>query len=123
MAGNLPTKTIKRGSDQEVRQFFDKYYTKKVNYAANEVNAVVGYFKKRGFDEDAALAVASVLLQQAKIDNVKIFKVLDTLEGLDQIKLSAVVAEVMNYNRSKTSTVGYKRDAATDTLESRNIIY
>jgi len=123
MAANLPTQTIKKASDREVRQFFDNYFTKKVSYPTNEVNAVVGFFKKRGFDEEAAIAVAGVLLQQAKIDDVKIFKVLDTLEGLDQVKLSAVVAEVMNYNRSKTSSVGFKREDTRDKLERRNIIY
>jgi hypothetical protein len=123
MAANLPTQTIKKASDREVRQFFDNYFTKKVSYPTNEVNAVVGFFKKRGFGEEAAIAVSGVLLQQAKIDDVKIFKVLDTLEGLDQLKLSAVVAEVMNYNRSKTSSVGFKREDTQDKLERRNIIY
>jgi hypothetical protein len=121
MAGNLPTQTIKRASDNDVRQFFDKYFTKSINYPTNEVNAVISFFEKRGFDKEAAISVASVLLLQAKIDNVKIFKVLDTLEGLDEVKLSAVVAEVLNYNRSKTSSVGYKRQDTVDKLERRNI--
>lgn len=122
MAGNLPTQTIKRASDKEVRQFFNQYFTKKISYPTNEVNAVIAFFEKRGFEKESAIAVSSVLLQQAKIDNVKIFKVLDTLEGLDEVKLSAVVAEVMNYSRSKTSSVGYKRENTVDKLERRNII-
>ena len=122
MAGNLPTQTIKRASDKEVRQFFNQYFTKKISYPTNEVNAVIAFFEKRGFGKESAIAVSSVLLQQAKVDNVKIFKVLDTLEGLDEVKLSAVVAEVMNYSRSKTSSVGYKRENTVDKLERRNII-
>lgn len=121
MSTSLPSEKITQGSDKEVKQFFDRYFTKTINYPSNEVDAVIAFFTKRGFDDTSAIAVATVLLQQAKIDNIKIFKILDTLKGLTEVQLSAVVAEVINYNRSKTSTVGYRRTDTVEKLERRNI--
>ena len=76
--------STKVDSAGEVREFFDKYFNKKISLTSNQVDSVVGFFQKRGFDKNSATAVASVLLQQAKIDNVNIFKLLDTLTGLPE---------------------------------------
>ena len=62
-------------------------------------------------------------MQQAKIDGVKVFELLDTLKGLNSIQLSNVVTEIMNYNREKISTIGYKIDEVADRTEARNILY
>jgi len=118
---NLPTQAVRKNSDKEVQQYFDQYFTKPLEFTSNEVDAVIGFFKKRGFEESAAVAVGSTLLQQAKLDNVKVFKLLDTLNGLDEVQLSAIVTEIINYNRPKTSTVGYRRADSFDKTESRNI--
>jgi hypothetical protein len=63
-----------------------------------------------------------VLLQQAKLDNVNVFDLLDTLKGLTEVQLSAVVTEVLNYNRQKTSTLGYRQEDKSELLEARNIV-
>lgn len=123
MSSNLPQQSVERASDKEVRQFFDKYYTKSLNFPSNEVDAVIAFFTKRGFEENASIAIASEILTQAKVDNVKTFKILDTLKGLDEVQLSAVVAEIINYNRSSTSTLGYRRTETADRTERRNIVY
>jgi hypothetical protein len=47
---------------------------------------------------------------------------LDTLKGLSEIQLSAIVTEVLNYNRAKTSTLGYRRQETPDKTEKRNIV-
>ena len=118
---SLPSTNAAEGSDKKVTQFFDKYYTKSLSFPTNDVNAVLGYFEKRGFNSEAAGAVATVLLSQAKLDSIPIFTLLDTLKGFDEVKLSAVVAEVLNYNRLSTSVLGFKNTTATNTLEKRNI--
>jgi len=118
---SLPATPPAKRSDKEVNQFFDKYFTQPLEFASNEVDAVTTFFEKRGFDKAAAIAVSSTLLKQAKIDNVKVFQILDTLEGLDEVKISAVVAEIVNYNRPKYSTIGYKRTETVDKTERRNI--
>jgi len=118
---NLPKQKPTPGSNEDVRQFFDKYFTKTVSYPASKIDAVVGFFENRGFDRTASIAVATVLLQQAKIDNVNIFELLYTLKGLTDLQLSAVVTETLNYSRPSTSSLGYRRTTATDTFETRNI--
>jgi hypothetical protein len=117
--------SINKSSDSaaEVKEFFDKYFSKKISVTSNQVDSVVGFFSKRGFDTSSAIAVSTVLLQQAKIDNVNIFKVLDTLQGLDQVQLSKLVSTILNTNRSKTSNIGYKIENTATTSERRNIVY
>ena len=122
MNSGLPVKNITKKSDEDVRLFFDKYLTKSINFNDNELNSVVGFFENKGFDKSSAISVSIVLLQQAKLDNIKIFKLIDTLNGYQNIQLSAVVAEVLNYNRKRTSAVGFKRENTDNRLEKRNII-
>lgn len=108
-------------SGEEVKEFYNKYFTEKISFSANKVDSVVGFFTKRGFDESSAIAVSSILLEQAKIDDVDVFTLLDTLNGLEDIQISAVVAEILNYNRSKSSVLGFKVEK-TDKTELRNIV-
>ncbi len=82
----------------------------------------IGFFEKRDFEESDAIAVAGTLLTQVKIDNVNVFKLLDTLKGLDRVQLSALVTEVLNYDRPSTSTLGYKTPTQVELSEKRNII-
>lgn len=117
---SLPAKA-EISSDKKVTQVFDNYFIKKLSFPSNEVDAVVAFFEKRGFEKVAAISTSTVLLNQAKIDGVKIFELLDTLKGLDDVKLSAVVTEVLNYNRLRTSVLGYKITDPTEKLERRNI--
>lgn len=109
-------------SATEVKEFFNTYYTKKISFTSNQVDSVVGFFKKRGFETSSATATATVLLQQAKVDNVNIFKLLDTLEGLNDVALSQLVATILNNNRSKVSSLGSKAANTNITSEQRNIV-
>lgn len=110
-------------SAAEVKEFFDKYFSKKISVTSNQVDSVVGFFVKRGFDNSSATAVSTVLLQQAKIDNVNIYQLLDTLEGLNEVSLSKLVATILNSNRSKISTIGFTIENPATTSEERNIVY
>ena len=65
-------------------------------FPSNDVDAVVGYFESRGFDRTASISTATVILQQAKIDGVKVFELLDTLKGMDKVQLSYIVTEIAN---------------------------
>ena len=109
-------------NDKGVTEFFDKYFTEKLSFASNEVDAVIGFFEQRGFQKEAAISTGSILLQQAKLDGIKVFVLLDTLKEFDEIKLSAVVAEVLNYNRLNTSVLGFRNNTTVNTLEKRNIV-
>jgi hypothetical protein len=117
---NLPTSPA-TDSSQEVRTFFDNFFKNQITFPSNQIDAVVGYFLKRGFDVDAARSTGIVLLSQARIDNVNVFQLIDSLKGLTDVQLSAVVTQVLNSYREKTSSLGYKILTIEETTESRNI--
>lgn len=119
---NLPRNATSNNTDQAVREFFDRFYQGKVEYSASQVDAVLGFFDDRGFDESASSSIATVLLQQAKRDRVDTFKLLDTLKGLDDSQLSALVTEILNASRIKSSVLGYRDRNVANPYEARNII-
>lgn len=119
--GNLP---IQQGVDsaQEVKQFFDKFFVHKISFPSNQIDAVVGFFLKRGFDVESSRSTAIVLLNQARVDNVNVFELIDTLKTLTDVQLSQVVAQVLNAYREKISLLGYRIAQLADNYESRNIL-
>jgi hypothetical protein len=117
---NLPP-TSNNDSSDEVRSFFDKYFTHQITFPSNQIDAVLGFFLKNGFDEQAAKSTAIVLLNQARIDNVNPMKLVDTLKTLNGAQLSQVVTEILNLYREKTSSLGFKVFDNEQTFESRNI--
>lgn len=120
---NLPPTEISIDSSSEAKKFFNSYYQESITISSDTLDATVDFFKKRGFDQNAATTVSSVLLSQAKIERVPIFKVLDTLKGLNEIQLSQVVQEILNYRRIRISTLGTKVDnSKLFEYEKRNII-
>ena len=119
---SLPNEKSSNFSDKGVTTFFNNYFSKKLSFPTNQVDAVTTFFEKRGFDKTAAITVATTLLQQAKIDGVSVFKILDTMTGLNELQLSAIVTEILNYNRARISTLGYKRSKSADKTEKRNIV-
>jgi hypothetical protein len=104
--------------------YFNNFYNSggAVSYLQNEVDAVVGYFLKRGFEKVAAINTGGVLLEQAKRDSVPVFKLLDTLKGINDVQLSNIVAQIINANRRKTSSIGYKQLSENQLFDQRNII-
>lgn len=109
-------------SSAEVKEFFDKYFVDPISYSATQVDSVVGFFLKRGFDQSSATGVSTVLLQQAKIDDVNVFTLLDSLKGLTEVQISGLVGEIVNYNRSKVSVIGFKTENTVSRQEARNIV-
>ncbi len=121
---NLPSQQVASlpDSSADVKQFFDKYYVNKVSFPANQIDAVVGFFLKNGFDIESARSTGIVLLNQARVDNVNVFELIDTLKTLTDVQLSQVVAQVLNAYREKVSLLGYRIAPLVDTYESRNIL-
>jgi hypothetical protein len=83
--------TTSSSRDKQVRQFFDRYYTNPISYTTEEVDAVIGYFQKRGFDETAAINTAVVLLQQSKIDGLKVLNYLTPLKELQKFSYQTLL--------------------------------
>jgi hypothetical protein len=119
MITNLPLDTTK---EIEIKQFFDRYYQTEVTFPAGEIDAVVGFFQRRDFDITSARTTAIVLLNQARLDNVNVFELLDTLKSFPALQLNQIVAQVINAYRQKTSLIGFRIAVPENTYEIRNVL-
>lgn len=117
---SLPNAPIDVANNQT--KFFNNYTKEEINYNPSEVDAVIGYFLKRGFDQTAAINTATVLLQQSYLDGIKVFQLIDTLKGLTDIQLNDLIAQIINLTRSKCSTIGYRVDSTLGLFDQRNVI-
>lgn len=118
MSSSLPS-TEKKFN---IEQFYNRNITNVVNFKSEDVDAVVGYFQKRGFDEVAAVNTAGVLLRQAYQDKLSAFELIDTLRGLTDVQLSNLVAQILNINRSKSSAIGFRVVDRQNLFDQRNIL-
>jgi len=121
MSSNLPN-VLESDSAIAVKQFFDNFFNHQVSFPSNQIDATVGFFLKRDFDLESARSTAIVLLNQARIDNVNVFELLDTIKSLTNVHLSQIVAQVLNASRDKTSLLGYRIEPIVNQYESRNIL-
>lgn len=118
MSSSLPNNTKKFNIDQ----FYNKNVKIAINFKTEDVDAVVGYFQKRGFDEVSAINTAGILLRQAYQDKLPVFELIDTLRGLSDVQLSRLVAQILNINRPKTSAIGYRVPDRKNLFDQRNIL-
>lgn len=116
---NLPLQTP---NDSAIVQAYDAYYNKPFEVNANVLDAMRGFFELRKFDTIAAESISVIILKQAKADGYNPMVILDTLKGLDDVELSALVSEILNYNRIKTSFLGYSSKFAPNAEVLRNIL-
>jgi hypothetical protein len=120
MPTNLPNKTVE-DSAAATRLFFDVYGKATTEFAANEVSAAIAFFETKGFDKEAAVTVSSVILNQAKADGVPVFTLLDSIKGFTTLQLNSLITEILNNNRPRTSTLGFRLESIDKTEISRNI--
>jgi hypothetical protein len=121
MRTNLPPIESETDSAAKTKLFFDEYGQAPLEFAANDVEAAIGFFMTNGFDRDAAEITASVVLRQAKFENMPVFQLIDQLKVMDGVKLSALVGEILNNNRPSSSALGYKANNSDDQFKTRNI--
>lgn len=118
---NVPTSKLANSSDATVRAF-DTYYSQPLELNANTLTAMKGFFTSRGFEEMASESIAVTIMQQAKKDGYNPMQILDTLRGLDNVEISALVSEILNYNRFKTSFLGYALKFVPHQEVVRNVV-
>ena len=116
---NLPSQLVE-DSGAGTKLFFNNYGEETLEFNANDVNSTVSFFESKGFEKDAALVVSTVLLKQAKLDGTPIYQILQGLSQFDGLGLSQVVGEILNNNRTPTSTLGF-RTPNVKVTQSRNI--
>lgn len=118
---NLPA-SERIDSAENTKVFFENYGIRPLEFSAAEVDAAIGFFSARGFDDDAAEITAAVLLNQAKIEGLPVFQILDSMKSLTDIEVSGIVAEILNNNRPVTSALGYKVVDPQVSVKARNIL-
>lgn len=101
---------------------YDTYYTKPLELDSGVYDSMKGFFTARGFDEHAAESTTIIIITQAKKDGYNPMQILDTLRGISNVEISALVSEILNYNRLKTSFLGYAKAFTPNTEITRNII-
>jgi len=117
---NLPIKTTTNQNATILA--FDTYYEKPLELDTNTFEAMKSFFTGRGFEVSAAESVVLIIIKQAKKDRYNPMEILDTLKGLTNVEISALVSEIVNNNRIKTSFLGYGL-AFEPTIEvARNIL-
>lgn len=117
---NLPP--LEQNPDKETRDFFDAYFVRTLTYPSNELDATIGFFESRGFDNVSARSVSATLLKQVKTDGIKIFELLDKLKKLSNEQLYAGILEILNYDRENISSLGFKSPKVYESYEIRNIL-
>ena len=64
-----------------------------------------------------------MLLQQAKIDDLNVQELIDTLKGVTDVQLSLIVAQILNFNREKTSVLGFRDESLQfELFDQRNVV-
>ena len=119
---NIPQPSQVQDSSQETLKVFDAYTTAPLNIDSATFDAMAGFFASRGFGEDSARSMSYIIIKQALIDNYKPFQLIETLKGLDGVQISALITEILNYNRFKTSSLGTASPFVPVEEVARNIV-
>lgn len=118
---NISQEKMESSSDLSIK-VFDQFYQAPIDLNNNELIAMVGFFESRGFGGDSAESTAIIILKQAKKDNYNAMQILNTLTGLSNVEISGLVAEILNYNRFKTSSLGVSQLYSPADEVVRNIL-
>ena len=101
---------------------FDQYYNTPIEIDNNSMIYITSFFEKRGFSPDSAETIGLIILSQAKKDNVNPSSVMDEIIKLDNVSISGLVGQILNYNRFNTSILGvYVTPSPADEIQ-RNIL-
>ena len=117
---NIPSTSVTSSVDTTVK-FFDNYYKVPIELSGTSLAAITGFFESKGYGKSAAESVAVIILSQAKKDNLNPFEIIDTLKGISSLQLSALVGEILNFNRFKSSSLGITKTPNPADEIQRNI--
>jgi hypothetical protein len=116
---NIPPQKTSGTSGQKA---FVNFFTDSIEVDATVLDAMTGFFTGKGFNKVAASSFSSMLIAQAKKDNSNPLQLLDVLKGYDSVQINSLMAEVINYNRFKTSYLGFGPIFSPNPQVTRNIL-
>lgn len=115
---NLPYQPTKNSTVKS----FEGYQNLPTAIDPTILGAITGFFTNKGFEQVTAEMLAETIAYQAKIDGYNAMQILDTLKGLDNVEISGIVAEILNYSRYKSSSLGYATKTMTHPEIERNLL-
>ena len=118
---NIPINKPASSSDATLKAF-NNYTTKPTELNNNILIAMTGLLETRGWSKDSAENISIAILTQAKKDGYNAMAILENIKGLEQTNLSALVAEILNNNRYKTSSLGVIQTVIPVDNVKRNIL-
>lgn len=116
---NLP---LEKPTKTAMVQAYDAQYSKPFEINAYALSAMTGFFESKKFDTTAAESISVVILKQAALDGYNAMSILDTLKGLNDLEISSLVSEILNFNRLKTSFLGRAQTQQINAEINRNIL-
>jgi hypothetical protein len=121
MYNNLPKPSPSASSSDQTINQFSSYNDKPVELNQTTQTAMIGFLESRNFSRDSAEVIALTILTQAKRENYNPMALIETMKTLNDIEMSTIVAEVLNFNRFKTSMLGSVQNVAPVDNVRRNI--
>jgi len=118
---NVPNTKTANSSDQTV-EVFNNYGTASIIINNSDLMALAGFFENKGFEVSAAENTAIIILTQAAKDGYSPMQIMDSLKGLGDVEISGLVAEILNYNRIKSSLLGVSQSIIPSEEVLRNVI-
>lgn len=112
---NLPNKN--KNTD-----YFQNFENQSISINPATLAIIQGFFTKRGFSENSATLIGETIIRQSVTDGYNPLQILDTMKSLEKVQISGIIAEILNYNRFKSSSLGVTSSNLTFPEIKRNII-
>jgi hypothetical protein len=122
MYTNLPIKQKPSSSSDVSNKALAEFNDLPVELDQETLVAMKGMLSNRGFSDEAAESISITILIQAVRDNYNPMTILDSMKKLKENDLSQIVAEILNYNRFKTSVLGSIQNITPVDAVKRNIL-
>jgi hypothetical protein len=113
--------TINRSVDLTVR-IFDDFDNFELEVPVNEWDVVLSFFEKVFGIGEAATAFATNLFRVANESDTNVQILLDEMDGLDRIKVTATLAYYINSFRSSSTLLGINSAVTPTVWAARNIL-
>jgi hypothetical protein len=118
---NIPKKTI-ANSANSTKTALANFYENDLPMNDADYTAMLGFFESRGFSSESSATITYIMFLQAKIDGYNPFDVLSTVKNLSGTELTALVTEILNFNRFKSSFLGLAATYSTQPEVQKEIL-
>ena len=119
---NIPSQKTASNSDASLAVLNSINSAAPVHINNQALVALTGYLESKGFKNPSSDTVAITILTQAKKDGFDPWTVIETIKTATNDTITRIVAEIMNTNRFKTSSLGYVRVTTPVEDIARNIL-